>query len=77
MTTAIRKPVLLRPRHPERVCWGCDKFCPANDMACGNRTIRTLHSWELLGDAWLEGEPTGASDEGAIVITTVLVVPAV
>ena len=26
----------LRPSHPERVCWGCDKYCPADDLACGN-----------------------------------------
>jgi len=44
---------LLQPRYPERVCWGCDKFCPADDLACGNGTIRTLHPQELFGDDWL------------------------
>lgn len=44
----------LHPRHPERTCWGCDKYCPADDLACGNGTIRTLHPVELFGDDWIE-----------------------
>lgn len=48
------RPVLLRPRHPERICWGCDKFCPADDLACGNGTIRTPHPCELFGDDWAD-----------------------
>jgi hypothetical protein len=43
----------LNPPHPERVCWGCDKYCPADDLACGNGTIRTLHPVELFGEDWL------------------------
>jgi hypothetical protein len=46
--------VPLMPAHPERTCWGCDKYCPADDLACGNGTIRTLHPVELFGDDWLE-----------------------
>jgi hypothetical protein len=42
------------PKHPERICWGCDKLCPAGDLACGNGTIRTLHPAELFGDDWME-----------------------
>ena len=42
------------PKHPERICWGCDKYCPADDLACGNGTIRTLHPVELFGEDWLE-----------------------
>ena len=42
------------PAHPERICWGCDKYCAADDLACGNGTIRTLHPCELFGDDWLE-----------------------
>jgi hypothetical protein len=58
MTTRARRPtldsqVVLNPPHPERVCWGCDKFCPAADLACGNGTIRTPHPKELFGDDWL------------------------
>jgi len=48
------KKSLERPAHPERICWGCDKFCPADDLACGNGTVRTQHPCELLGDDWLE-----------------------
>lgn len=43
----------LNPRYPERICWGCDKFCPADDLACANGTIRTPHPQELFGDDWL------------------------
>jgi hypothetical protein len=46
--------VPLSPRHPERTCWGCDKLCPAHDLACGNGTIRTLHPVELFGEEWPE-----------------------
>ena len=45
---------LVVPAHPERICWGCDKYCPADDLACGNGTIRTPHPCELFGDDWLE-----------------------
>lgn len=49
------KPKLVfHPKHPERVCWGCDLYCPANDMRCGNGTIRTQHPSELFGPDWLE-----------------------
>ena len=44
----------LMPKHPERICWGCNKYCPENDLACGNGTIRTPHPIELFGDDWLE-----------------------
>jgi hypothetical protein len=44
----------LHPRHPERICWGCDELCPAESLACGNGTIRTLHPIELFGDDWVE-----------------------
>jgi hypothetical protein len=44
----------LHPAQPDRVCWGCDKYCPADDLVCGNGTIRTPHPVELFGDDWLE-----------------------
>ncbi len=44
----------LYPRHPERICWGCDKYCSVDDMGCGNGSSRTQHPIELLGDDWLE-----------------------
>jgi hypothetical protein len=42
----------LHPVHPERICWGCDKYCPADDLRCGNGTVRTMHPCELFGDDW-------------------------
>jgi len=42
----------LRPAHPERVCWGCDKYCPSDSMACGNGAERTQHPIELFGEGW-------------------------
>jgi hypothetical protein len=52
--TAKPPRVPLNPKFPERICWGCDKYCPADDLACGNGTIRTLHPVELFGPDWLE-----------------------
>lgn len=46
----------IHPKHPERICWGCDKYCPANALACGNGAERTQHPAELFGDDWLEWE---------------------
>ncbi len=51
---AMKQGPPLKPAHPERICWGCDKYCPADDLACGNGTIRTLHPVELFGEDWLE-----------------------
>ncbi len=42
----------IRPAHPERVCWGCDKYCPSDSMMCGNGSERTQHPVELFGDDW-------------------------
>lgn len=55
---APRRPAgkLALPPHPERICWGCEKYCPADDLACGNGTIRTLHPVELFGEDWLAWE---------------------
>ncbi len=44
----------IHPKHRERICWGCDKFCPADDLRCGNGTIRTEHPIELIGEDWYE-----------------------
>ena len=44
----------IYPKNPERICWGCEKFCPAHDMCCGNGTIRTPHPCELMGEDWYE-----------------------
>lgn len=44
----------LKPAHPERVCWGCDKYCPADQMTCGNGTERKPHPVELFGEDWYQ-----------------------
>jgi len=44
----------IYPKHPERVCWGCDRYCAAGNLSCGNGSERTPHPIELLGDDWLE-----------------------
>ncbi|MFO1467396.1 MAG: DUF3079 domain-containing protein [Steroidobacteraceae bacterium] len=44
----------LRPAHPERICWGCDLYCAADDMRCGNGTDRTQHPIEVFGPDWME-----------------------
>ncbi|MBL8138118.1 MAG: DUF3079 domain-containing protein [Acidobacteria bacterium] len=49
-----RKNVVRSPANPARICWGCEKYCPADDLACGNGSIRTPHPCELFGDDWLE-----------------------
>ena len=65
---------LLYPTAPERICWGCDKYCPADDLACGNGTIRTPHPVELFGQAWLEwsrdSTPVGADTPPAAAATS-------
>jgi hypothetical protein len=57
----------LRPAHPERNCWGCDKFCPANSLICGNGSERTQHPAELFGDDWADWglDPVAGDKEGA------------
>lgn len=56
-TNRMAEPKLpLHPKNPERVCWGCDLYCPANALRCGNGTIRTQHPAELFGEDWLDWE---------------------
>ena len=63
----------LKPRHPERICWGCEKYCSADDLRCGNGTIRTQHPIELFGEDWLDWEldpgevhqPAGSAQDGS------------
>ena len=40
------------PAHPERNCWGCDRYCKAGEMICGNGMERTQHPIELFGPGW-------------------------
>jgi hypothetical protein len=44
----------IRPANPERICWGCDRYCPADKLMCGNGTVATPHPSELFGEDWLE-----------------------
>lgn len=57
----------IKPLHPERVCWGCDRYCAANSLMCGNGSERTQHPIELFGDDdWMEfGLDAPASGVGA------------
>jgi hypothetical protein len=47
-----RKKFPLHPKHPERICWGCDKYCPADSLMCGNGSGRTEHPAEMMGEDW-------------------------
>ncbi len=56
--TEVMKKFPNLPSHPERVRWGCDHYCGATDMRCGNGSDRTPHPVELFGEGWLDwGEP--------------------
>jgi hypothetical protein len=55
----------LHPKHPERICWGCDKYCAADDMRCGNGTERGQHPIEIFGEDWLDHGLDATEDEGA------------
>jgi hypothetical protein len=41
----------IHPSNPHRICWGCDKYCSVDAMACSNE--RSPHPAELFGDDWL------------------------
>lgn len=54
----------ILPKNPERICWGCDRYCPAGDMACGNGSDRTQHPSELFGADWAGLEkPQDSADD--------------
>ena len=44
----------IHPAHPERTCWGCDRYCAATSLACGNGSERSQHPVELFGDDWAQ-----------------------
>jgi hypothetical protein len=52
----------LHPKHPERICWGCDRHCSAADLGCGNGSIRTPHPAELFGDDWDAAAESASSE---------------
>ncbi|MCH7342311.1 DUF3079 domain-containing protein [Pelomonas sp. CA6] len=43
----------IQPANPGRICWGCDKYCPADSLQCGNGSIATPHPSELFGEDWM------------------------
>ena len=47
----------INPARPERTCWGCDRYCAADAMACGNGSERSQHPAELFGPDWAEWNP--------------------
>lgn len=51
----------IHPKHPERICWGCDKYCPADSLSCGNGSGRTPHPVETFGDDWFDWTPDGGA----------------
>ncbi|MCX8744024.1 DUF3079 domain-containing protein [Snodgrassella sp. B3882] len=54
----------LHPKHPERICWGCDKYCRQDDLLCGNGCIRIPHPCEDFGKQWyLHGDWSGLLSE--------------
>lgn len=56
----LNKKFPVHPKYPERVCWGCDRYCAHDALACGNGADRTPHPMELFGEDWLHfaGAPT-------------------
>ena len=51
----------IHPKHPERICWGCNKYCAANDLQCGNGSERTPHPVEWFGEDWYEWQREDAA----------------
>ena len=52
--TAMAKRFPIHPAHPERSCWGCDRYCASDALICGNGSVRTPHPAELFGDDWAD-----------------------
>ncbi|NER61300.1 DUF3079 domain-containing protein [Pseudomonas sp. MAFF212428] len=57
----MAKPFPTAPNHPERICWGCDRYCAAKALACGNGADRTMHPAEMFGDDWAQPGEWGLS----------------
>jgi len=53
----------IHPPHPERICWGCDKYCGVDAMFCGNGSERTAHPVEWFGEDWMEWQREEADAE--------------
>lgn len=64
MTSPLRR-FPLHPAHPERICWGCDHYCPTHAMRCGNGSVPTPHPCELFGDTWHQDAIATAEQGGS------------
>ena len=38
----------IYPKHPERICWGCDKYCLAEDLQCGINNIMKEKNYKIV-----------------------------
>ena len=54
----------IKPAHPERICWGCDRYCPVDAMQCGNGSLATPHPSELFGKDWLSWGTAASGADG-------------
>jgi hypothetical protein len=55
----------IAPKNPQRICWGCDRYCAADALACGNGSERTQHPVELFGDDWMQWGLDAATGDAA------------
>ncbi|MBL8278116.1 MAG: DUF3079 domain-containing protein [Pelomonas sp.] len=53
----------IKPANPKRICWGCDKYCPADSLQCGNGSVATQHPSVLFGDDWMSWGLDAKQDE--------------
>jgi len=53
----------IRPAHPERICWGCDRYCAADDLRCGNGKERAQHPVETFGPDWVQLADSSEDDQ--------------
>jgi hypothetical protein len=60
----VNKIFPIAPSRPEKICWGCDKYCSVKDMACGNGSDRTPHPSELFGPDWMDWGSASQNDSG-------------
>jgi hypothetical protein len=58
----VAKKFPVTPKNPQRICWGCDRYCPADSLACGNGSERTQHPAELFGEDWQDFGLDAAAD---------------
>ena len=67
MGRTMAKKFPIHPANPQRTCWGCDRYCAADQMICGNGTERTQHPIETFGEGWeREGlDPVRPDEEAA------------